>query len=263
MNTISLISMLRAEFYKTRRNRGFLLLLSFPLIIIFIAILYLLYHSNEVHTSPISPWAYYLANDTLPFIGFFYPIVVALFCYSLCDMEYKNNSIKQLFSLPISKAKIYFTKIIFMFIALLTSLLLAYGGFFLAGYLLGHLAPSYGFQDFNYLVFKQVTKFFIVSGVGFSAIMMIQYFLSLIFKNFIIPVAIGGFGVIFGMIVKIWDYLDYVPHATAINTFFGMMDDPLAMTLWGKASTINACYILAFGFLSFLFFTRRLGKRNR
>ena len=262
-NTISLRAMLCAEFYKTKRNRGFLLLLLFPLLIIFVADIYIIYHNSEATKSIINPWAFYLARYTLTYIGFFYPILVALFCYSVCEMEYKNNSIKQLFSFPVSKSKIVIAKFIFMIAALMSSLLLTYLFFFLSGYLLSFLAPNYGFEEMNTLIFKQVSKFFFVSGIGLFAVMMFQYFLSLLFKSFMIPIAIGGFGVIFGLIAKIWDYIDYVPHATAINAFLNMMKDPFLLKFWEKASTISIGYIFIFGLLSYFYFIKRLGKNKK
>jgi hypothetical protein len=92
---ISFSSLLKSEYYKTKRDAGRWLLLGFPIIITLCADLYIFAHAQEIENNlgGYNPWIYLLGRYIFQFYTLLYPIMTAIFCFSYCDMEYKNNNL--------------------------------------------------------------------------------------------------------------------------------------------------------------------------
>lgn len=136
-------------------------------------------------------------------------LIIVVFCHSYCDIEYKNNSLKQLFSLPVNRNVIFFSKITFLIGTVLLSVLIAYFLFMLSGYIMSYTLGLYSFQNYDNRII--IAAFFFKMLIASLSIAFIQLFLSLIIKNFTIPVRFACFGVIFSLVSSRWEYINFVP----------------------------------------------------
>ncbi|MGE8243666.1 MAG: ABC transporter permease, partial [Sphingobacterium sp.] len=128
-----------SEKYKLLRNRQIFGVLIAPVLLIFAIDGYIIYdiiRSGSISAVP-NPWKVLLGRYVFQFFYLLYPILVALFVYACCDVEYKNNNYKVLFTLPLDKSKIFFSKAVFILLTILFSILFAYAAFLISGYILG------------------------------------------------------------------------------------------------------------------------------
>lgn len=215
-NQYTFSSLLIGEHYKTKRNFAVFTMLAFPLLIALIVMAYLIYKSADGVTMPFNPWIGVLGNGIFGFYSF-YPLITAILCYSLCDMEYKNDSFKQLFTLPFTKKSIFGVKILFLAEIILLSSFIAFISFLGTGMLLGYAIPDYEFQ--NYAIIGTASLFFTKIFLFLLAVAVIQYCLSLLFKSFVIPVGIACFMTIFSVVLQsLWEKSYLIPYCSIYNT---------------------------------------------
>lgn len=118
------------------------------------------------------------------------PLFLILVCTLLSQIEYKNNTWKQVLSSPQHKGNVFAAKFlnVQMLVALffITNLLLM----FLASVILHFLEPSLNVLN-QPLNWSDILMIRVNTYLALLAICTIQFWLGLKFKNFIIPVAIG------------------------------------------------------------------------
>ncbi|MGL6129614.1 ABC transporter permease, partial [Chryseobacterium artocarpi] len=139
-NTNTFYKAFSSEQYKLSKNREIFGVLLIPIVIILAVNIYIIYDvlksGINVAEGTMNPWKMTLGRIVFMFFYLLYPILVSLFVHACCDVEYRNNNYKILFTIPVSKTKIFFSKTIFILITVLFSILLSYVFFLLSGYLL-------------------------------------------------------------------------------------------------------------------------------
>ncbi len=250
---ISFLSILKAEHFKTKRNIGTLILLIFPLVLTIGMDVYIIY--NYIRTQEevaVNPWIILLGRYIFQFYSFFYPLVIAVFCYSLCDMEYRQQNFKQLFTLPVSKLRLFSVKIAFIAETLFLSVMIAYASYMVSGYVFSIFIPNLHFQDFDVRLISLV--FFSKIFIATLAIASIQYVISIFFKNFVIPIGFVSFCVIFALIANQWKYIYFVPYHSiykALNDYFSE-----STVFLEKVEYINISYISLFVIIAYITFRK-------
>lgn len=245
-------SLLKSEHYKVKRNPAILIMLLFPFIVTLLASLYILYKSGENTTGEIfgyNPWLLLLGRYSFSF-HIIYPILVAILCYSLCDMEYKNDNFKLLFTLPYTKGRIYTAKLLFLFEIILISVLIAYASFMLSGFILSYIIPQLSFQDYDIraIAFFYFSHLFIcILSVG-----LIQYSLSLIFKSFVFPIGFACFTTIFSMIIiDNWDYSYLVPFCLLFKSTNDFFKEITSLNPFDYSCMTYICVFIFIGYMIF------------
>ena len=150
------------------------------------------------------------------------PMGIVLAVSLVTQLEFKNNSWKQVHAMPVSYSSIFFSKLMVLFVMLLQLILL-----FNIGVLLSAIIPvlfhdSIPFPGYNIPIMSLLgenAKFFLVS----IPLLSLQYLVSLQFKNFLIPIGAGLALVIGGMIALSWKYVYLVPSAYNSLFFFQSM----------------------------------------
>ncbi len=112
----------------------------------------------------------------------FLPIVLGMFATTLFFDEHKNDTLKELLIIPITKAQLYFSKVVVMLLmslglCLITSLLCAIGGV-IAG----------GFPDLNIRTLLDAGILFLIGGLLISIAMLPIVFLATFSKGYILPI---------------------------------------------------------------------------
>ncbi len=142
----SIVNVLSAEFYKTKRSLAKRLLLLFPFIFTLIIYVYFYFKAGTMSSNP---WMIVGGQVVFPLYSFFYPLIVAFVAFSFYNIEYKNLGIKHLLTLPVPKWYIYFAKLLVICFFVTLSLIIAYISFKLGGNILGVLRPELGFQNYD------------------------------------------------------------------------------------------------------------------
>lgn len=214
-----------AEQYKLSKNREIFGVLLLPVLLVFMVDGYIIYKANtQVFAESVTnPWAVLLGRYLFQFYNLLYPILVAIFVYACCDIEYKNNNYKILFTIPISKTEIFLSKALFITLVILFSVILSYLAFLLSGYFLSLMYPEIGFQNYDYreVIFYTFFKLFI----ALSAISMIQLSISLALNSFIYPIGFSMFMVVFSIVVAQKEFSDFIPYTGTYKSFENIMSE--------------------------------------
>src|SRR5215213_6100697 len=193
---------LQAEVLKTKRSASFWLTIIAAAMM---PVLFLLAHyfkpEGGLKVLAEDPWGtqFLWAWQAINF--FIFPMFIILICSLIPQIEFKNNTWKQVFASPQSLGNIYFSKfmtihlMIFFFYVCFTLFMI------LSGVLTNILDSRFNFLEKSINWQKLATMSFkaYLSILGISAI---QYWLSLRFKNFIAPVGIGLAVLVLGIIAR-------------------------------------------------------------
>ncbi|WP_223607119.1 ABC transporter permease [Chryseobacterium sp. OSA05B] len=246
-----------SEQYKLSKNKEIFGILLLPAFIIFAFDLYYLYGiltEGGPSEATSNPWKMVLGKTVSLFLYMLYPILVSLFIHACCDVEYKNNNYKILFTIPVSKSKIFLSKVLFMLMTVWFSMIMTYLVFLLSGYLLSLTFPELGFQnyDFREVIFYAFLKF----GITLSAITMIQLSLSLTFKNFIYPIGFSMFMLVFSGLANEKKFSDFIVYTGGSKLFRNLMFENISFE---RLDYCNIAAVFIFAGVSFYLFVRKKG----
>lgn len=221
----SFIVSLSSEFYKSRKTLAFWSAILLPLVICVLISFGFINKATRLANDPAALlWLRYITAILGVMGTLLLPILVIYNTYAITNMEYKGDTWKSLFSLPLPKFSIYTSKYIYVvFLTFLTMLLFCV--FIIAtGHVIEFFKPELEFSQYNpnTLIFKFFTKLFL-SVIG---IVSIQFLLNLVWNDFLKSFGIGFTLTILGIItVNVgWNYVDYVPYAFPGLTVMKIME---------------------------------------
>ncbi len=145
---------------------------------------------------------------------FLLPMGMILAASMITQIEYKNNTWKQVHASPQSYPQIFFTKFLVIVLMAVKFFVFFNIGLLIAGTLStlfidgGLPQSSFPLAD----ILKMDIKYFIAC----LPILAIQYLLSLRFKNFLTAVGIGMLGLIGSLIGMVWEHIYISPYAYTI-----------------------------------------------
>ncbi|RFS16790.1 ABC transporter permease [Emticicia sp. C21] len=247
----------RSELLKTKRTSAFYLTVFGASFITLMELLEMLTTSDSVARLYPDPWQIYFRISLQMMIGMILPLYMILICTLLAQIEFRNNTWKQVFGSPQSEVAVFISKFLNLQFLIFSFILLNVIFLFLGAFLLNSIDPKldlfHKYLDWQHLL-TLLSKTFVCS----LAISSIQFWMSLRFRNFILPLAIG-FVLWFAGIMMTFEYKtiskEWYPYSYLMMIAFPGFED--------KHSTLilNAL-ILTFGFLigGFWDFKRRKGK---
>jgi len=112
----------------------------------------------------------------------FLPVVLGMFATSLFFDEHKNDTLKELLIIPISKAQLYFSKIITVLLLSMGLCLYTYTLIILGGFIAG------GFPDLNTQTILQAFVLFMEGGILIPLAMLPIAFLAVLGKSYLLPI---------------------------------------------------------------------------
>jgi lantibiotic transport system permease protein len=180
---------IKAELIKTKNSFTYLLIII-AAVFMPVATLYIFTSKWKlfVPANGQNPWIRFSEISWNPlgllFIIFF---VVLLICL-LFNIEHKNNTWKHLFSLPVSKSTLYFIKLLTLFILVICFYVIFCFSLILSGYFAGVIQPKLQFTSHipGYKTLLETCQHSFISSLG---IIGIHFWLSIQFKNMIIPIS--------------------------------------------------------------------------
>ncbi len=207
---------LQAEWIKTKRSASNWLSLIGGLFIPIIMTIVFFYTDKTINDDGVYGWQKLYNNSWQNMAIFLLPMGMILAGSLITQIENKNNTWKQVHATPQSYTNIFFSK--FIVILLMT---LKFFIYFNIGILLSAIIPTIaleGGMPNQAYPFWDVLK---LNGKVFIACMPIlafQYFLSLRFKNFIVPIGIGFVMLIGTMIGFAWKFIFLSPFSYTMYT---------------------------------------------
>jgi hypothetical protein len=208
---------LKSELLKTKRSSAFWLSLIGGF---FVPLIFLLAYLKEQESFsfiyPHDPFAWnkHFMKMWQAVMSLLLPLGITLAISLIAQLEYKNNTWKQLHTTPQNFGTIFLAKF-----SVILILMFQFFIFFNLGILLAGVIPSLLFdrhlpeQSIPYLFFlKGNIKFFIVS----LPIIALQYMVSLKYKNFMISIGIGILGLIGTLVCMSWKYIFVSPFSYCI-----------------------------------------------
>ncbi|MBI2279239.1 MAG: ABC transporter permease [Bacteroidetes bacterium] len=230
-----------------------------PLVYFFV---YLFRFHNFIPELNTNPWDD-LIKTNFKAIGFLlFPLFIIITIGLNIQIEHTSNSWKKLFVLPMRKEFLFFSKLLFLLTQILFSLILFGTCVIFSGLILGIIHKELGFLMYS-PDFYHIAKLTFQLYVSVFGIISIQYLLGLFFENLVIPISIGTFLSILGLIIaQGWDKSIYYPYAFPM-IFTLNIDNLVNINHWMGISTSEIVSISIFVVvitLSFFLFKKKAIK---
>jgi len=197
------------------------------------------------------PWETHFMHCWQAFSAFLLPMFVIIVCSMITQIEFKNNTWKQVFASPQSLADIFLSKLTTILFMILF-LFVMFTVFIIAGGLLVNLIN----KDYTFLHnspdWMLMLKMNLKSLVALLGIISIQYWLSLRIKNFIVPIAIGLALLITTLIILSWEHIYKVPFAYPLLTFNSLSGGVQKGSFFQNHELNSIGYFIFFSTLAFL-----------
>ena len=250
---MSLYTSVQSELIKTKRSASFWLsLIGAGVIPLIFFLAYTIKPEKVKGEQLMMPWESHFFNGWGAFANFLLPMFVILICSQIPQIEFKNNTWKQVFASPQSIGNIFFSKYIAIMLMVLFLFLMFNVFMILAGVIPSLFHKNLTFLDkpFNW---GQLFKLNVRSLVSLLGIISIHYWLSLRFKNFIVAIGLGLGLLVTSLILFAngWEDISKMPYAFPILTLTGhMKSDNGPFFLNHELNSIG--YFVLFSVIAFL-----------
>jgi lantibiotic transport system permease protein len=217
---LSFIHSFKSEWLKKKRSLSSWLVIIGAFFTPLVIIIYRLVHHKQLATiyAAASFWNKLWENSWETMALFLLPMGVILATSLIIQLEFKNNTWKQLHTTPLNFTTIFFSKLAIIIVMVLQFFLLFNVGIYLTAlvpYLLVGGVP-YPQAHIPYVALIHENFLFFVDCLPIIAM---QYLLSLQFKNFIIPIGIG-FGLWIASISALsWKFSYTIPYIYTMLNF--------------------------------------------
>jgi hypothetical protein len=244
-----------AEILKYRKTFTMWLIILGPLLIPLIMTIVFMAKGDEiVHGSKLA-WFVFASGQLQGGLQLLFPFYIIMLALLVNNIEWGSNTWKLIYTQPLSKATIYFSKVFVLCGMILVSLLLFATFIILGGYLVHIVHPDLGFgEGYNFFGLYQLIFKVFLAILGMAAI---QNWLSLRSKNLILPLGVGIAAFIsFGILANSWDYAIYHPygyHGYAVGDVRNMWN----MDVWSDMSAVLRSLVVAIFFFGLGYFQQR------
>lgn len=208
-----------AEFIKTKRSFAiWLTLLAAAFIPAINAIILLQRPEILLPKFEQTPWLTFLRFNWKN-VSVILPMYIILITNLVVQIEFRNNTWKQVYASPRSFADIFFSKLVVIQV-LIPFYVVCFDCFLLlSGMIVHNLNTGYKLTAASIDWYSML----LISGrvyLGCLAISILQYWLSLRFRNFVIPLGLGLGLWITGIVLMDWDKSIYYPYVYPAFMFF-------------------------------------------
>ena len=249
---MSFIISTKAELIKTKKSASFWLsMIGSAVIPVILFLIYVLMPEKNYAKFEQKPWETHFIQGWQAFSLFLLPMFVILICSLIPQIEFKNNTWKQVFSSPQSTGHIFFSKYLAIIIMVLFLFLMFNTLMLLSGSTADLFYSKYTFlnRQIDWLtVIKVNTKVFI----SLLAIIAMQYWLGLRFRNFIVPIGIGLGLLITCIMLTPWQHSNKLPYSLPFQAFLSMEKDKADISVFGRQELYSIGYFAFFTIIAFL-----------
>lgn len=149
---------------------------------------------------------------------FFLPMGAILVTSLITQIEYRNNAWKQVHTLPLTAATVFFSKLAVILLLMTQFFVLFAGGVFLSA-----IVPWLLLRNVPYPSAPLALRFFLVDTGRYMVVCLpivtAQYLLSLRFKNFLVPIGVGFMAWVAALAALSWKFGFTIPYVYTILTY--------------------------------------------
>lgn len=219
--TLSFIHSFQSEWLKSRRSLTSWLVIIGGFFIPLIFFIGRMVYWEKTAAESASPefWQSFARQCWQLMALFLLPMGIILATSLITQIEFRNNTWKQVHTTPQSYSVIFWGKLAVIMAMLVQFFILFNIGIFLAGAVPALLSPSidYPQQPFPFQFFWDTgLRFFIAS----LPIVAMQYLISLQFRNFFVPLGAGIGLLLASLTVLEWEYGYLLPYSYSPYNFF-------------------------------------------
>jgi len=253
---MNLLVSFRSELLKTRRTATVYFTVIAAAIIPCLSILAIALDGMETDPGE-DPFSAILDQRFNFLSGAIFPIYIMLVCTLLAQIEFRNNTWKQVFASPQSKLNVFIARFLNVHVVILLFILL-YNVFLALSIVIIHfMVPSAHLLD-QHRNWSELIMWNTHMYLGMLALSAIQFWLSLRFRNFVVSLGVGltlwlvGVMMVMGYNVRGAYFFPYT--YTAYSGFPYKFKDIMPAVQWGSFG-----YMMLFLIIGFIDFRR--GKR--
>ena len=251
---MSLSITLRSEILKTKKTAAFYFTLAGASVVPIIFLLNALTDSDGMDATRKDPLnnLFKLLSEMNGYA--FFPWFIILICTLLPQVEYKNNTWKQVLTSPQTKANLMLAKFLNIHLLMLLFLVSTHLFMFAAIVIANVAVPAIGFFDHPLDGEKVVTNA-ANAYVTMLAVCTLQFWIGLRFKNFIIPIAIGLALWLTGTMLALQfnsALANYFPYSFQVFSL-----SPKHITYINQVAWTSCGYAVFFLFMGYFDFRRR------
>ena len=251
---MNLLTSFRSEILKTRRTATFYFTVIASALVPCISLLAAWLDGPDVDPGE-DPFTAILRLRFNFLCGVIFPMYIMLVCTLLAQMEYRNNTWKQVFTSPQSKLNIFIARFLNVHVLVILFLLL-YNILLVISLLVIHfMLPA--LHLLNKPHWSELITWNVNTYVSALALIAVQFWLGLRFRNFIVPLGIGLTLWLIGVMMVAGYHVPnaYIfPYTYTAYTAFPKNNELLPAVQWG--SVVYMVVFLVLGFVDF-----RRGRR--
>jgi hypothetical protein len=211
----------KSEIFKTKRTLAFWLTIIGAVVIpLVLSLGYNIYAKEFAEDLKLDPWSKHMNNVWQGAAALLLPMYVILVTSLVVQIEYRNNTWKQVYASPRTYADVYFSKFLVINMMIISCFILFNLLIILSGYITGLIHPDVFSFNREPIPLAKMFRFSAKLYMSILAISAIQYWLSLRFKNFIAAIGIGLALFIAGLLVIEWPKSVYNPYVYTALTYF-------------------------------------------
>lgn len=254
----ALLISLRSEFYKSRKTLAFWAAILLPVLICSMIASGTYLKAEKIISMNYPPnilWMNY-AGAALGIMGsLILPFYVIFMAFSVNNIEHKNDTWKTLFAQPLNKFSIYAAKylyaVLLIFICLALFLMLTYG----SGHLLHLMNPKLRFNEFS--PWELLSRIYLRLFLASLSILSLQFFMSLVWADFLKPMGLGFIGLIAGLISasKGWEYAYTIPYCHPVMAL--SMKKPGTIVIFTQEIYWGLAYALLFFIIGYFIVAKK------
>jgi hypothetical protein len=251
---MSLLISLRSELLKTRRTASLYLTLIGAALGPVIFLFNVLLDEDELDGISKDPLnALFKILSEMNGVALF-PLFIILICTLLPQLEYRNNTWKQVFTSPQTKANVFLAKFMNVHLLMLIFLIATHLFMFLTIVAINFIKP-----DLDLFKYPLNERMVIVNAANAYLIMLavcaIQFWMGLRFRNFIVPIGIGFALWLTGTIMALQinsSLINFFPYSFQAYLVSPKLNPQLPQIAWTSLG-----YALLFLIIGFFDFRRR------
>jgi len=250
---------LRAELLKSKNSLAVWLSLAGTAANVVVFFL-LHFFSSEWITAGTTPWWGFVNGHYAGVAFMMLPLYVIILCTLITFMEHRSGMWVNLYTLPIQRSRLYWSKLLFTLLLFVGAHLLFVLGLLLSGALMGLLRPETDLlrhaPDFSQIGLLAVQTVWVVFGL-----LGLHFWISWRFTHFIVPLLIGIIGFVTVSILGPAFYgNNFIPYAYPIQYMPAYQGEVTLARWWGAPYYVwlSPLYGVVFTALGL----RDLGKRG-
>lgn len=251
----------QSEWLKTKRSLASWLVIVggffIPLIILAGRMLYPEKLLKE-HPSPLF-WENLLRQSWQLMALFLLPMGVILATSLITQIEYRNNTWKQLHTTPQRLSTIFWSKLCVILVMMVQFFVLFHIGMYLSGVLpaVFFTRLDYPKKAFPFLHFFKTGSYFFIDCLPIVAL---QYLISLQFRNFMVPLGVG-IGVLLAALFAVeWEYGYVIPYTYSPYDFLSLRGAKLKALQHFNIHLLALVYFTLFTLLSYVLYLTKKEK---